>query len=368
MERRDFLRKAVGVSLVATCPFSISKKILAQGISYHPARWWQPLGKKEVICNLCPRRCVVGDNQRGYCEVRENKRGKYYTLVHSWVCALNNDPIEKKPLFHYHPGTMAYSLATAGCNLDCKFCQNWHISQFRPEEVRSRYIPPLKIVTQALSLKSKTIAFTYSEPVIFSEYVYDISKIARRRGIGRVIISNGYIMQQPLKDLCEVLDGVKIDLKSFSNSFYQDYCRAQLKPVTETLKFLKKRGIWFEIVVLLIPTLNDSKKEIQKMSRWILTNLGPNVPVHFTRFHPTYKLRNLPPTPVKTMERARNIALKQGLKFVYLGNVPGHPGENTYCPRTKKLLIRRLGFHVVENRLRKGRCPCCKKEVPGIWG
>jgi pyruvate formate lyase activating enzyme len=338
-----------------------------KGVARHEARFWEALPEKKVRCLLCPRQCEVADVERGACGVRENQGGRYQTLVYGSLCSANIDPIEKKPLFHYLPGTTAFSVATAGCNIECKFCQNWQISQFRPEQVPSNLVTPEQLVDACAARSCPTIAYTYSEPVIAAEYVLDSATRARRRNIGSVIISNGFVQEQTLRELCRVLSAVKIDLKAFTERFYGEQCEAELKPVLETLRTLKRVGIWFEIVVLIIPTLNDSPDEINRMSRWVLEELGPGVPVHFTRFHPTYRLTNLPPTPVETLQRCRDLAMKAGLHYVYAGNVPMHPGENTYCHQCRMELIRRVGYRVAANRIRDGACPSCKVPIPGVW-
>ena len=331
------------------------------------AMYYKKLPEARVECELCPRACQVADLERGYCGVRENRDGTYYTLVHSRVCSLNADPIEKKPLFHYLPSTKAYSVATAGCNIECKFCQNWQISQFRPEQIENIKITPEEVVRFAKERKCDTIAYTYSEPVVFYEYMYDTAVIGKQKGVGSVMISNGYIKKEPLVKLCRELNAVKIDFKAFTEKFYKETCSGELKPVLETLITLKELGIWFEVVMLMVPTLNDSEKELRDMCKWINENLGPDVPIHFTRFHPTYKIKNLPPTPTQTLEMARNIALEAGLNFPYTGNVPGHPGESTYCPGCKKVVIKRVGFTILENSLKGEKCGNCKHPIPGVW-
>ncbi len=331
------------------------------------AQYFKQLPGQRVECQLCPRKCQVADKERGYCGVRENRKGKYYTLVYGRPCTYHVDPVEKKPLFHYLPGSQAFSLATAGCNIECKFCQNWEISQFRPEQVRSLDLPPEKTADLARQLKSRTIAYTYSEPVIFYEYMLATARAARKQRIGSVMISNGYILEEPLRELCQSLTAVKIDLKAFTEKFYKDLCSGELRPVLSTIELLKKIDIWFELVVLLIPTLNDGEDEIKQMSRWIKSTLGPGVPVHFSRFHPTYKITNIPRTPVRTLERAREIARAEGLNFAYVGNVPGHEGENTYCPNCGKTLIRRVGYRILKNEITAGACPGCHTKIPGIW-
>jgi len=331
------------------------------------AKFYQKLPNKKVKCKLCPRECTVGDRERGYCGVRENRGGIYYSLVHSRVCAAHVDPIEKKPLFHYLPGTLAFSLATAGCNVNCKFCQNWDISQVRPEQVPAEYAPPPRIAEVARQSNCPTIAYTYSEPVVFSEYLMDAADAAHEVGVRSIVVSNGYMQEEALKTAYGKMDAVKIDLKAFSESFYRDVVVAELKPVLDTLVTLRKMGKWTEIVYLVVPTLNDTDSEFQGLARWIKTNLGVDVPVHFTQFHPEYLLKNLPITPVPTLERAKAIADAEGLHYVYIGNVPGHPAENTYCPKCRRMLVERLGLTARQILIRKGACPSCGQAIPGIW-
>jgi pyruvate formate lyase activating enzyme len=331
------------------------------------AMHYKKLENLRVECTLCPRGCQVADRERGTCGVRENRGGTYFTLVHGRAVSANIDPIEKKPLFHYRPGTTALSIATAGCNIECKFCQNWEISQFRPEQVRAYRLPPARLAEVAKERSCPTIAYTYSEPVIFYEYVHDTAKKARESGVGSVIISNGYIQEKPLLELLPHLTAVKIDLKAFTESFYKDVCSGELKPVLETITRLKENGKWLELVVLLVPTLNDDPKEIREMCAWVHGELGPDVPVHFSRFHPTYRLQNLPPTPMKTLETAHEIAREAGLHYAYLGNVPGHEAESTYCPKCEKRLVRRYGYRILENRIKDGKCPDCEETIAGVW-
>ncbi len=331
------------------------------------ARFYEKLPNKKIKCKLCPRECKVGDRERGYCGVRENRGGTYYTLVHSRVCAAHIDPIEKKPFFHYLPGTLAFSLATAGCNVNCKFCQNWDISQARPEQVPADYLAPAKIAELAVQYRCPTIAYTYSEPVVFSEFLMDTADAAHEAGVRSIVVSNGYIQEKPLREAYGKMDAVKIDLKSFSESYYQKIVTGELKPVLDTLATLRNMGKWTEIVYLVVPTLNDSEQEFTGLARWVKANLGADVPVHFTQFHPDYLMKNLPITPVSTLDRARSIALAEGLHFVYVGNVPGHPAENTYCPQCGRMLVERAGFEIRQMLIRKGACPFCKQAIPGIW-
>ncbi len=332
------------------------------------AKFYQKLQNKKIKCKLCPRECTVGDRERGYCGVRENRAGTYYSLVHSRVCAAHVDPIEKKPLFHYLPGTVAFSLATAGCNVNCKFCQNWDISQSRPEQVPSEYIPPQSVAELARRYNCLTIAYTYSEPVVFSEFLMDAADAGHAAGIRSIVVSNGYIQQEALKAAYGKMDAVKIDLKAFSESYYAKVVTGQLKPVLDTLVTLRKMGKWTEIVYLVVPTLNDSDAEFRSLAQWVKTNLGTDVPLHFTQFHPEYLLKNLPITPVPTLERAKAIADTEGLHFVYIGNVPGHPAQNTYCPQCRQMLVERVGFTASKMLIRKdGSCPFCRHPIPGIW-
>lgn len=367
MKRRDFLVFGGASCAAAATPFVLPRAGFAEQRRGVRARFFESAGGSTVRCVLCPRRCEIADGERGYCGVRRNSQGTLFTLVHSRPCSVRSDPIEKKPLFHYRPGTDAFSLATAGCNLECQFCQNWRISQFRPEEVQSIDLPPEQVVRQARDASARSLAWTYSEPVVFYEYMYDTSLLARDQGIGRVMISNGFINPDPMNLLLGVLDGVKIDLKSFQNSFYQQLCDGELRPVLDTLRLIHSRGVWLEIVVLIIPTRNDSDSEIRAMARWIIQELGPNVPLHLTRFHPTYRLTNLPRTPVATIERLRQVALDAGLHYVYLGNVPGHEGEDTFCHSCHHRLIARDGFILRSNVIRNGRCPQCNTQIPGVW-
>ncbi len=332
-----------------------------------PARWNRALPNDWVECGVCPQACRIGPDERGTCGTRENRKGTLYTLVYARPCSLALDPIEKKPFFHVLPGSTALSLATAGCNLSCRACQNWEISQARPEQIPSIPLAPDGVVSLARQKGASLVACTYTEPVIFSEYALDIARAGRRAGVRTVLVSNGYIQEQPLADLCREIAAYKVDLKGFDEAFYKQHTGGELRHVLETLRRLRRQGTWTEIVNLVIPTLNDSEAETRALARFVRDDLGPDVPVHFTRFHPAYRLQNLPSTPVATLDRCRAVAIAEGLRFVYLGNVPGHPGENTYCPRCGKVLIRRLGMAVTEVRLKSGACPYCQQPIPGIW-
>jgi pyruvate formate lyase activating enzyme len=299
--------------------------------------------------------------------VRENQGGQYVSLVYSRACAVHADPIEKKPFYHVLPGKRALSVAAPGCNLQCKFCQNWDISQVRPEQIRTTALSPAAVVRLAKQRGAPTIACTYSEPVVWSEYVHDIGAAARKAGLKALMVTNGFIQPAAMTDLTRVLSAVKVDLKAYTQGFYQNQCGGALRPVLDTLRLLRRAGKWIEIVVLVIPGLNDSEQELRGLARFVKRDLGASVPVHFTRFSPTYRLKNVPRTPVKTLTRARNVALSEGLSFVYVGNVPGHPGNHTYCPGCRTRVIRRVGMAMVANRLRGGKCPSCGRAIPGVW-
>ncbi len=331
------------------------------------ALYYQKLDKKITQCQLCPRRCLIPNGKRGFCGVRENREGILYTLSYAKPVAIHIDPIEKKPLFHFLPSTTAFSVATAGCNLKCKFCQNWEISQRLPEEIDYTYIEPADLVKKAKESGAKTLAYTYTEPTIFYEYMLETAKLARAQGIKNIMHSNGYINEEPLRQLAKYLDGANIDLKGFSNEYYSKIAEGTLQPVLAALKILKEEGVHLEITNLVLPGLNDAQDSIVKMCLWIKENLGPDTPVHFSRFFPMYKLLSLNPTPVETLERARQIALDCGLNYVYIGNVAGHAAENTYCPKCKKIVIERRGYFIVQNNIVDGKCKFCGEKIEGIW-
>jgi pyruvate formate lyase activating enzyme len=368
MSRRSFIRNAGRVALAA--PLLLGPKneeaAAAREPRAHEASYYEKLPDKKVLCRLCPHECRVADLERGSCGVRENRNGIYYTLVYGQPCALHVDPIEKKPLFHYHPGSQAYSLATAGCNFSCRFCQNWEISQRRPEQVQAITMWPEDVIRQARNQDCPIIAHTYGEPVIFFEYMRDCAALGKEKGIPNVMISNGFIQKKPLQELCRLLGAVKIDLKAFTEKFYQEQCGGRLKPVLDTLLTLRGEKIWFEIVVLLIPGLNDNPEEIEKMCRWLSREMGDSVPLHFSRFTPTYMLKNVPPTPPETLNMARKIAQSAGIKFCYIGNLLSDAG-NTYCPGCGKLLIRRLLFSVSNEGMKDNHCKFCQTVIPGVF-
>ncbi len=332
------------------------------------ASYWQRVKDNIVQCVLCPRKCVLDVGQRGVCTVRINKDGMLYTLGYGNPVAVHIDPIEKKPFFHVLPGSRAFSIAVAGCNMRCLFCQNWEISQARPDEVSAYDMPPEEVVAEAAKNGCDFIVYTYTEPTVFYEYMLDIAKLARSKGLKNGMHTCGYINQEPLKELLKYMDAVNVDIKGYNEEFYRKMgMMAELKSVLETVKTIKSEGVWLEITNLVISNQNDDPKEIRQMCTWIKDNLGDEVPVHFSRFMPAFKLQNLPPTPVKKLEEAYSIAKEVGLKYVYIGNVPGHTFENTYCPNCGKVIVGRRGYKILENNIKGGKCRFCGYKIAGIW-
>ena len=322
----------------------------------------------EVQCELCPKMCIIGPGQSGECRVRINIDGVLRTVVYGFPCSLNPyDPVEKKPLFHFLPGTKILSVATVGCNLHCLNCQNWDISQRNPEDSTAGFLPPEGLAKLAKKHHYLSIAYTYSEPIIFYEYTYDTAKLARAEGIRNVLVTAGYINKEPWKRLLKVVDAANIDLKGITNDFYVRICSGTLKPVQDALIIAKSSGILVEVTNLVIPTLNDKPEQIRKLARWVKENLGSETPLHFSGFYPQYKMRHLPSTSPKRLEMAREIAISEGLYYVYIGNVRSKEGENTYCPDCKSLLIERIGYTILQNRLKDGCCPDCAREIYGVW-
>ena len=322
-----------------------------------------------VKCNLCYHRCKIPNGKRGTCAVRENKEGKLYSLVYGKLIAKNVDPIEKKPLYHFLSGTNSFSIATVGCNFRCKNCQNSDISQMPREHGRviGENTKPEEVITLAKQNKCKSISYTYTEPTIFFEFAYETAKLATKKGMTNVFVTNGYMTEETLKTIGKNLHAANVDLKAFSEKFYRENCGAHLEPVLNSLKIMKKMGIWVEITTLLIPTLNDSENELKQIAEFIRGELGEETPWHISRFHPDYKLMNLPTTPAEKIHTAREIGLNAGLRYVYAGNLPGDFGENTYCYNCNELLIERYVFDVAQNKIKNGKCPSCGKKIDGFW-
>ena len=331
------------------------------------ALFWKDAGEGRVQCFLCPRKCQIPQGQRGFCRARKNIKGKLYAINYGRPVALHVDPIEKKPLFHVYPGTKSFSIATAGCNLRCKFCQNWEISQLDPESVKTAFVSPQEIVKLAKESGSKTIAFTYTEPTIFYEYMLEIAKLAKEEGIPCVMHSAGFINEEPLRQLAKYLTAANIDLKGFSEKYYSSFCEGGLASVLNSLKVLKEEKVWVEITNLIIPTANDSDEDIYNLCLWVKDNLGPETPVHFSRFFPMYKLLDLSPTPLSTLVHAKEIAQEAGLQYVYIGNISQSAGEDTVCLACGKILVKRTGYAVLENNIVKNKCRFCGTNIPGVW-
>ena len=323
-----------------------------------------------VTCGLCRHGCRIKNSHRGLCGVRENRDGRLFTLVYGKLVAAHVDPIEKKPLFHFLPGTLSYSIATAGCNFACTFCQNADISQMPKTGVKiveGRFVAPADVVAGALDSGCRSIAYTYTEPTVFFEYAMDTAALAHEKGLKNIFVSNGYMSEQAADTIAPFLDAANIDLKGFSDGFYRKHCGARLEPVKESLKYLKKKGIFLEVTTLVIPGLNDDRDELRALARFIANELGPETPWHISRFHPTYRLTDRGPTPVETLNTARNIGIDEGLAHVYTGNVPGHPGESTACPNCGKTLLERRGYLILQNNISKGGCSFCGAAVHGVF-
>jgi pyruvate formate lyase activating enzyme len=320
-----------------------------------------------VRCQICPNECTLKLGETSQCRNRVNVNNKLYSIAYGNPCAIHIDPVEKKPFFHFMPSTRAYSIATAGCNLACLNCQNWDISQSSPRDTKNYDLMPTNVVEEAIKDSCKSIAYTYTEPTTFYEYVYDTAKIARQKGIKNIFKSSGYINEKPLRDLCKYLDAANIDLKSFSEDIYLRLNGGKLQPVLNTLKILKEEGVWFEVTFLVIPGWTDDLKMIGQMCQWYVKSGFQDHPLHISRFHPDYKLSNLTSTPVATLESARKIAINAGINYVYVGNVPGSNHEDTICPICKKLLIKRIGFSMVENNLVRSECKYCGQKIAGVW-
>jgi pyruvate formate lyase activating enzyme len=331
---------------------------------------YELLDDNKVKCNLCNHRCVIKDGRRGLCNVRENQAGKLQTLVYNKLIAQHVDPIEKKPLFHFLPGTLSYSIATVGCNLRCRFCQNADIAQMptdRKGRIMGDTVTAQHVVDDAARSGCSTIAYTYTEPTVFFEFAYDTAKMAHARGIRNVFVTNGYMTAEALEMINPYLDAANVDLKAFTDDYYKDLCGARLVHVQETLRRMKAAGIFVEVTTLIVTGLNDDNSELQQLAEFIAHDLGVDTPWHISRFHPTYKLTDRPATPVQTLTRAREIGLQAGLKYVYTGNVPGDDAENTFCPGCGKKVIERWGFQVGAMRIKDGDCMHCGHKIDGVW-
>jgi pyruvate formate lyase activating enzyme len=329
-----------------------------------PAKFWEKLPEDKVRCTLCPRFCVISPGKVGLCRVRKNEGGELFTLIYGSIISMAVDPIEKKPLYHFWPGSDIFSISAVGCNFTCRHCQNWSISQAGPEGVSFEELSPERIVEMTKRYGSRSIAYTYAEPVVWFEFCYDTAKLAHEAGLHNVYVTNGYMNLPAWEDIRPYLDAANVDVKAFSDDFYRRICGAtSMKPVLETCEWMVEHGIHLETTYLIIPRENDDPDEIRKFCKWEVEKLGPEVPTHFSRFYPHYKMTDRPPTPVETLERAVKIAKEEGLQHVYIGNVPGHEADNTYCPRCGELLIERYGFDVTRYELKDKQCPRCGTKI-----
>ncbi|MGQ9640493.1 MAG: AmmeMemoRadiSam system radical SAM enzyme, partial [Candidatus Bathyarchaeia archaeon] len=375
LSRRDFFKLALGCGAglglgslgLRDLPYSKIQPSTSASSGLQEARFYRVLAGGKVRCELCFRHCIILQGARGLCGNRVNIDGRLYTLVYGRPCAVQVDPVEKEPQFHMLPGSQILCIGTAGCNFKCVFCHNWEISTRTVEETGYVDLPPEKAVESALGSRVAAVSFTYNEPTVFYEYMYDTAKLAREKGLKTILHTNASMNKEPLNRLLEHVDAVTVDLKAFTADFYRSTSFSDLTPVLETLKTIQSEGVWMEIVNLIIPTFNDDMDSIRDMCIWIRDNLGVEVPLHFNRFFPAYKLTNLPPTPVKTLEEARDIAFKTGIEYVTIGNVPGHEANSTRCPRCRKILIKRTHFTVHEINIVEGRCRFCNHKIPGIW-
>lgn len=375
ISRRDFFKKGykfltlLGLSeiLLDLFPNRIEAKMEKDYLK--EAMFYKKLDEDTVQCEVCFRGCVLKDGQRSFCRNKENRKGRLYSLVYAKPSAVHIDPIEKEPCFHMLPGSHILCFGTAGCNFRCKFCHNWHLSQRSIEEMEYTYnLRPEEAVSLASEKKIPTLSFTYNEPTSFYEYVYDIAKLAKQKGLKILWHSNGALRQEPLRELLKYTDAVTIDLKGFTQEFYQNVSEAKLEPVLNTLKIIRQEGKWLEIVNLHVPSLNDNPKDIESMCLWIKENLGADTPLHFSRFFPAYRITSLPATPIPTLEKAYEIAKGCGLNYVTIGNAPGHKYNSTFCPKCANIIIHRTHFSVLSNNIINGRCKFCGKDIPGIWG
>ncbi len=390
INRRKFLKSGVtGAALLCFGPpaagFSlfndpaasgrddITGRIFRNDAPEKPWKWSKEASYYEIfrgdqtVCGLCPNACQLSPGDRGICRSRVNINGTMYTLSYGNPCAVHVDPVEKKPLLHFKPMSLAFSIAAAGCNFRCLNCQNWQISQVRPEDVRHYELFPEQVVQAAKKSGSVSIAYTYSEATAFFEYMFDTAAIARANGLSNLWISNGYINPEPLLDLCRFMDAANVNLKAYSDAVYKKLNGGRLQPVLDTFCTLHEQKIHFEITNLVVPGYTDDEKMVKKMCGWILEALGPDHPLHFSRFSPQYKLKRLPPTPVSTLSRFRKIALAEGIRYVYVGNVPGHEGVHTWCHNCKKLLVERNGYNIGAYNIENGKCRFCGTPIPGVW-
>ncbi len=370
--RRNFIRDACCAALGFTAlPLALPRENLLAKSPYRPrkADYWERLSGGRVRCLLCPNRCVLSPGETGACHGRMNRGGTLYSLTYGRPSVLALDTVEKSPLYHFNFREQALSIATAGCNLSCRYCQNWEVSQVKPDRVdKVFHLEPYEVIDRAKRHGVRAVNFFYTEPVVYYEYMRDIARLAKKQNMKTFCITAGYINPEPLEEMIPLVDAFVVGLKGFTDSFYRDIIGGRLEPVKDSLVTLARHRdkTWFEIVTLLVPGYNDSSRTIKAMTEWIAGNIGREIPLHFTRFEPYYKMKDTPPTPPETLRRADGIAREAGLRYVYLGNLPGGEGSATVCPRCGETVIERINFTVIKNRLQKGKCPC-GETIPGRW-
>jgi pyruvate formate lyase activating enzyme len=368
--KRDFLKKSLALSaglMCFPCRSVFSEISSEEQISYHKTAMFQEETARGIMCRICPNECVLKEGELSKCNNRRVHDSKLYTMAFGNPCTVNVDPVEKKPLYHFLPGSKAYSIATAGCNLVCLNCQNWTISQTSPDKTRNFDLMPDKVVEECIKNSCRSIAYTYSEPVTFYEYVFETATIARNANVKNIFKSNGYINTEPLKKMCSVIDAANIDLKAFSESTYLKLTGGKLQPVLDSLKVLKDMGVWLEITNLIVPDWTDNQDDIRKMCKWLSDNGFKNTPLHFSRFYPMHKLEQLPPTPVEILNNAYSIAKEEGLKYVYTGNAPGNEISDTKCPSCNSTVVVRQGYRISSNTITDGKCNKCGSKIDGVW-
>ena len=370
LSKRDFLKKSLALSagmMCFPCRSVFSEMPPEELVVYKKIAMFQEETARGIMCRICPNECVLKEGELSKCNNRKVHDSKLYTLAFGNPCTVNVDPVEKKPLYHFLPGSKAFSIATAGCNLVCLNCQNWTISQISPDKTRNFDLMPEKVVEECVKNNCSSIAYTYSEPVTFYEYVFETATLARNAGVKNIFKSNGYINTEPLKKLCSVIDAANIDLKAFTESSYLKLTGGKLQPVLDSLKVLKDSGVWLEITNLIVPDWTDNLSDIGNMCKWLSDNGFKNIPLHFSRFYPMHKLEQLPPTPVEILNNAYNIATEEGLKYVYTGNAPGNEISDTKCPSCNSTVVARQGFRISANNISGGKCNKCGSKIEGVW-
>ncbi|MDD3877738.1 MAG: AmmeMemoRadiSam system radical SAM enzyme [Bacteroidales bacterium] len=379
VDKREFLKIGlIGVSYFCCRPLMAHSKFVKNIINStamdenKPWKWSKEVFYYEqkdthIVCQVCPHECSIRPNERGFCKTKVNYNDKLYSIAYGNPCSVNIDPIEKKPLLHFKPQTQTFSLATAGCNFRCLNCQNWSISQISPIESRNYDLMPDEVIIRSKRNNCQSISFTYSEPVVFYEYMFDIAKLAKENRLDSVLVSNGYINEKPLRDLAPYLSAANIDLKTFDTRKHLELTKGHISKVLNTIKVLNELNIWVEIANLVIPQWTDDMETIKRMCDWLADNNLSHLPLHFTRFSPMHQLAHLPVTPVSVLENAHKIAKEAGIKYAYIGNVPGHELENTFCPSCKKMIVERRGYHIINNRITNGKCSFCNTNIHGVW-